>query len=84
MYIKRLRDDRALLRRMGVNGMTAVSDKTITRVTEDLLSWYTHGKQKQRQKSFLKCVGVTLNLMWALPATMISLAVYEILVSFVR
>ena len=81
-YIRMLRDDRSLLHQMGANGTTAVAEKTIARVTEDLLSWYAHGKQKQRNKSYLKCIGISLNLLWALPATIISLGVYEILVSF--
>lgn len=80
-YIKRLRDDRSLLYRMGANGAVAVADKTIARVTEDLLSWYAIGKQKQRNKSYLRCIGISLNLLWALPATIISLGVYEIVVS---
>ena len=82
-YIKRLRDDRALLQRMGDKAVSSVVDKSIGKVIEDLLAWYAHGKLKQRGKSMLKCVAIFLNLLWALPVAIISLGVYEILVCFI-
>ena len=78
-FVARLKNDRDLCLRMGACGRRSVADKTVETVIEDLLSWYYEGKRKRKDRSFARCLFVILNLSWAVPLTILSLGVYEIL-----
>ena len=77
-YIQKIKNDPSLRKKMGENARLSVVDKTIKRVTEDLIDWYGNGLWKRRSRSYLKCVFVILNLSWAVPLCILTLAVYDV------
>ena len=80
-FIQKIKSDPSLHKRMGENARVSVVDKTIKRVIEDLLVWYNHGLWKRRSRSNIRCIFVILNLAWAVPVCIFTLAIYDIVMA---
>jgi hypothetical protein len=72
--------DRELCRKMGLRGLTAVSDRAISSVVDGLLRWYARGREN-RARAFPVSKALRMALLFAgTPVTIAVLSLYDLLV----
>ena len=67
---------------MGIEARSSVSNRSVSRVVEDLVVWYGHDIQKRKKRSIVTSVVLTVLLgLFAGPITVIVVWGYDIVVS---
>lgn len=83
VYLQRLKDDSALRRRMGAEGLRAVNARSISYVVGDLLQWYERGRQTylRRRGELVYRTLVPLALLVLVPFAIALFSFYNLTVS---
>lgn len=77
-YILKLKNDINLRATMGEAGRLAVSNRSIAKVVEDLVVWYSVGLARRRARSWLKKAFILSMLLVSAPFTMFCMGGYDL------
>lgn len=77
-YLLRLKSNPQLCAEMGRSGQQNVSTRTVSAVTDDLVTWYERGAAKRRARGVLRGLLVVLLVLFGVPFSMACIWGYEV------
>lgn len=80
-YIKQLKENADLRKRLGDNGRANVGRFTHSNIVKDMLNWYRRGIRNNQSRSYLKAMCIYFVLIGTIPFTIVALFCYDMVVS---
>ena len=79
-YLLQLKADSRLCAKMGSKGRQSVSDRSVSKVIEDLIKWYQKGADRRKRRGVMGALLRIGVLLLSVPFAMYCMAGYELVV----